>query len=81
MVSAQRSRVRVDFWRLYQSRLFYHRSLMVEEATAWKPGGSSEVGIGVFKTLFYVAEYLDGVVRLYTYLGVEDTEQVTGLRN
>lgn len=66
----------IDFWRLYQSGMFYHRSLMWEQQGAREKRWPPEA-VGVGSTLFYIAEYLDGVVRVFSNLGMDDEAIVT----
>lgn len=75
---------RIDFWRLYTSGLFYHRSLMWEESDdrkrrpkmidlnyvhSKKHKGSTMDFIAL---TFYVAEAVNSLVLLYTALGMDE---------
>jgi hypothetical protein len=58
-----------DFWQLRDSGMFFHQSLMREEAEARRRGW--EAFAAVWETKAYVAQAIDCLGRLYTLLGFE----------
>lgn len=74
---------RIDFWRIYTSGLFYHRSLMWEEPQDRKRPEVIDVNYVMSRKYkgptmdfvaltFYVAEAINSLVLLYNALGLED---------
>ncbi len=68
------SRDACDFWRLQTSGFFYQRALREKESI--QRCETSQPVVGVLSTLYYIAEALDCMVRLYENLGVDGDETI-----